>query len=279
MALGRKCSFLFETLAVLLGIASLTPPIAWSQPEPQGISAEKPASAALQRLSSLLASGIFSVNDLDQIWANRALLHGSLGEFTRASPEIHDSFSVLFRVSQLCAYTGQYVLQKSSPARRSEAFSLGYQVASRAIELEPNRVEGHYWFAVNMSGYAAEDGPLKVLSMGRRILQALDTASALLPEYYFSGPLRARGRLLFKMPGFPFSFGDKEKGLGDLRKAVEKNPEVRLNQLFLAEALAELGEPSQAREALVRARGATDLMGVAEEAKVSRSISELERNL
>jgi len=266
-------------VAIVLAIGSLAASPAWGQSDMHPASGEKPAAASLQRLSSLLASGVLTVADLEQIWALRAQLHGSLGEFTRASPEIHDNFLVLFRVSQLCAYIGQYVLQKSTPERRAEAYSLGYQVASRAIELEPNRVEGHYWFAINMSGYATEDGPLKTLSMGRRILQALDSANAILPDYYFAGPLRARGRLLYKMPGFPISFGDTKKGLSDLRKAAEKSPDTRLNQLFLAEALAESGDSTQAKEALSRARGAQELMGIAEEAKVTRAIAELERSL
>jgi len=265
--------------AIVLAIGSLTANTAWCQSDTQPTMVEKPPAAALQRLSALLATGVFTVGDLEQIWALRAQLHGSLGEFTRASPEIHDNFLVLFRVSQLCAYIGQYVLHKSTPERRAEAYSLGYQVASRAIELEPNRVEGHYWFAINMSGYAIEDGPLKTLSMGRRILQALDNANAILPDYYFAGPLRARGRLLYKMPGFPISYGDTKKGLSDLRKAAEKSPETRLNQLFLAEALAESGDSIQAKEALSRARGAPELMGIAEEAKVTRAIAELERSL
>lgn len=263
----------------VLAIGSLAATPAWGQSDLHPLPAEKPATATLQRLSSLLASGVFTVGDLEQIWALRAQLHGSLGEFTRASPEIHDNFLILFRLSQLCAYIGQYVLQKSSPERRAEAYSLGYQVASRAIELEPNRVEGHYWFAINMAGYAIEDGPLKTISMGRRILQALDNANAILPDYYFAGPLRARGRLLYKMPGFPFSFGDTKKGLSDLRKAAEKSPETRLNLLFLAEALVESDDSNQAKEALSRARAAPELMGIAEEAKVTRAIAELERSL
>lgn len=249
---------------------------------------QKPASAqsqlpspgtGTQYLSSLLASGRFTTAQLDDIWENRARLHGSLAEFASSLPEIADRYGVLYRVSQLLAYAGHYVLVRAPAKVRSEAFSLGYQIAQRAVELEPRRVEGQYWYAINLSGYAVTEGFFQVWFQASRVMQALDAAVAAEPRYFFSGPVRARGMMSFKMPVFPLSVGNRSKGLADLRRAVVQNPDVRLNRLSLAEALFVSGSPEAARREFQIVKASPEAMGTIEEAAVQARMAELERRL
>lgn len=238
-----------------------------------------PTPARLSELSAVLASGRFSPVDLDAIWDNRSRLHASLGQFAKSLPEIAERYAVLYRVAQLLGYTGHFVLNKAPPSMRAEAFSLGYQIAQRAVELEPRRVEGHYWYAVNLSGFAVTQGVWQVWMQGHKILTALDAAVAAEPRYFFAGPLRARGMLYMKMPLQPFSVGSESRGLADLRQAVAVNPDVRLNRLSLGQALAATGASEPARRELEKGRSLPESMGPAEEAMVTSRFLELERTL
>ncbi len=233
--------------------------------------------AGTQQLSGLLASGLFTPAELDLIWENRSRLHGSLTEFVSSLPEIADRYPILVRVSQLLAYVGHFVVLKGPPAKRAETFYLGYQIAERARELEPSRVEGHYWYAVNLAGFAAAEGAFTLWRHGGRVLEALDIALGIQPQYFFGGPLRTRGILLLKMPSVPLSIGNKSQGLADLKEAVQLSPDVRLNRLALAEALAFGGQFDLARKELVRLRSVPQLMGSVEEAQVLNRVAEIER--
>lgn len=239
----------------------------------------RPEGGLGSRLSGLLSSGEFEAKDLDEIWSQRKRLHGSLAGFAASNPQINDDYEVLYRVSQLLAYVGTYVLQKAPEAKRAEAFALGYQIANRAREKEPSRVEGHYWYAINRSGFALTDGPWHVWETAPDVLAALDQAVAILPAYFFSGPYRARGRLLMKMPPWPLSIGDRSKALSDLRAAVDLNPDTRLNQLYLAEALLLDGKRDEAHAIVSRYRELGELMGSVEEATIDQSFIDLERKL
>ena len=236
-------------------------------------------SATGQRLSAALASRQFTIGDLDAIWMMRSKLHGSLSEFARSNPELPDQYATLFRVSQILAYVGHFVLVRAAPQVRSDAFLLGAQIAARARELEPKKVEGHYWYAINLAGHLMFEGLLSSIAQNDRVLEALDAAVQIAPDYFFAGPLRARGRLLIKAPGFPFSVGDTKRALADLKKAVDRSPEVRVNHVYLAEAYFESDQLDLARDSLNKANGLADSFGVAEEAAIGRRMNELERNL
>lgn len=234
---------------------------------------------SLQRLSEALSSGRFLGRELDLIWGNRHRLRGSLGEFARAMPELADEFEDLVRVSQLLAYVGYFVLPLSNKADRVQAFSLGFQVAERAIELNSARPDGYHWFAVNRMGYADQVGSLEPFFSARRALEALNTAVSLDAAFADGAALRARGRLYLKMPPAPLSVGDLDKALVDLRAALTFAPDDKLSLLALAIAESEIGNTVEARELLSSARASRRSAGVLEDQVIESDLDNLERKL
>ena len=128
-------------------------------------------------------------------------------------------------------------------------YQKGQSYAETLIREEPNRVEGHYWLALNLCGQADVGGKL----LGRRllpsILEELQRAVALDETYDQAGAHRVLGRIYFEAPGWPLSVGDLQKSLQHLQAAVRLAPGNSTNHLYLAQTLYRLQDnPAAAQE-------------------------------
>jgi tetratricopeptide (TPR) repeat protein len=114
--------------------------------------------------------------------------------------------------------------------------------------LEPSRVEGHYWYAINV-GFLADVDRSYGLAAVAEMEPALKRAGEIDERYDDAGPLRVLGILYLRTPGPPVSIGSPRKGLRLLQRAVELFPEYPENYLYLGEALREAGREEEARAA------------------------------
>ena len=136
--------------------------------------------------------------------------------------------------------------------------------ADRAIELEPERVEGHFYRAVGM-GYVFERSNLSAVGRVGDLEQAALRARELDPAFEHGGPLRYLAMLYWKSPAWPA--GPEDAGEHEVieplfLEAVEIAPLDPENHLRYAQYLFErgrnddaLGELRAAREALPGAEG------------------------
>jgi len=87
-------------------------------------------------------------------------------------------------------------------AKRSVVGKEGWDLAERAIAREPNRVEGHYWAAVNIGNYALGLGIMKALANGLegKFRGRLSRAEALDRRYERGAIDVAWGRFFQKLP-------------------------------------------------------------------------------
>ncbi len=118
---------------------------------------------------------------------------------------------------------------------------------------EPQRVEGHYWLALNLCGIIENSGAGRALAIIPSIMQTLKTAVEIDETFDQGGPLRVLGLLLDKAPVWPMSEGDPDKSLILLRNAVRVAPENATNHLYLAKALMDIGHSHEACLELDRA--------------------------
>jgi tetratricopeptide (TPR) repeat protein len=130
-----------------------------------------------------------------------------------------------------------------------EYYRQGQSYAETLIREEPNRVEGHYWLALNLCGQADEGGKLLGRKLLPRILEELKRALALDEAYDQAGAHRVLGRIYYEAPGWPLSVGDLEKSLHHLKAAVRLAPAASTNHLYLAQTLLRLQDnPAAATE-------------------------------
>jgi len=125
--------------------------------------------------------------------------------------------------------------EPNNPARLQFA-KTGITLARRGRELQPDRVECHYWYAINVGLLADADRAYGLNAVGE-MEAALKRAMAVDEKYDYAGPLRVLGVLHLRTPAAPVSIGSPRKGLRLLERAYELFPDYPENQLYFAEAL------------------------------------------
>jgi tetratricopeptide (TPR) repeat protein len=158
---------------------------------------------------------------------------------------VTNDFDAEIRAAQAAAVIAE---NDSQPDKRREAAKRGIIAARHARELKPDRVEGHYWYAVNI-GFLADVDRSYGLDAVAEMEPSLKRAGEIDERYDSAGPLRVLGVLLLRTPGPPVSIGSPRKGLRLLQRAVELLPEYPENYLYLGEALREAGRADEAKAA------------------------------
>ena len=138
---------------------------------------------------------------------------------------------------------------ETNRTERIVAAKQGIALARAALELEPARVEGHYWYAITVGLLADADRSFGLKAVGE-MEPALRQAIALDERYDYGGPVRVLGILLLRTPAPPVSIGSSRKGLRLLQRAVELFPDYPENMLYLAEAFRDNKRNTEARELL-----------------------------
>ena len=131
---------------------------------------------------------------------------------------------------------------------KRRVFQMAIYHGKKAVQAAPERVEGHYWLAVNYGSYGEAKGVLKSLSLVKPLKAELAKVLEIDPAYDEGGADRILGRVFYELPGF--IGGDKKKSLEHLLKSRELGPRVGITRIFLADTYLALGEVEKARAEL-----------------------------
>jgi tetratricopeptide (TPR) repeat protein len=171
----------------------------------------------------------------------------------QAARTLRDDFNAQWRAAEALAFLAE---NEAQPKARKTAAAHGAVLARRAKELAPERVEGYYWYAINV-GLRADVDRVFGLKAVSEMETALKKAIELDERHDMAGPLRVLGILHLRTPGPPVSIGSARKGLRLLQRAVADFPQYPENYLYLAEALRENKRIDEAKEALAKVMDAT----------------------
>ena len=160
------------------------------------------------------------------------------------------SSTSLIEMARLCFILGEL----TGGDERLIYFNKGKSYSESLVQEQPDRVEGHYWLALNLCGIAETLGAGNALLLIPTIVDHLETARLLDETYDQGGPLRVLGRIYCRAPDWPLSEGNLSKSLKRLRTAVTIAPENSTNHLYLAKTLIELGKFEEAFVELNRVR-------------------------
>jgi tetratricopeptide (TPR) repeat protein len=128
---------------------------------------------------------------------------------------------------------------------RRRFFEQGIDAGRKAVALQPNRPEGHFWIAANMGALAESFGLRQGLKYRKPIKEELETVLRLDPRFQQGSADRALGRWYFKVPSL---FGGSHKDAeAHLRASLTYNPNSTASHFFLAEVLLDDGRKDEAR--------------------------------
>lgn len=216
---------------------------------------------------------------LDVMWENRQNVEGqkNILAFISEGETIPQNFDIAWRVARLVYFAGNFGVGYDTfkKDKKMEIFKYGYEAADIARKTKTDRVEGYYWYAVNLGSYGLAKGMFSALGYAEEARDSLLKSAQLDPKYHWGGPYRVLGRFYQEVPTF-ISFGDKKKAEEYFNKAIEIAPDYRLNTIDLGVLKKQQGKIDLALELLQEARTKPNVDGVLEE---SRYLVELDKGI
>lgn len=145
--------------------------------------------------------------------------------------------------SSPAGYEGQWRLARAyaelgdgDESQRVSLLQAALATAKKATELQPGRVEGHYYLAW-LLGYAALQQKDDQKTLLQQLLAEGEAAAKADEKFDHGGPLRLLGTLYARAPAPPVSVGDPEKAVQNLKRAVAADADFPPNHIYLADAL------------------------------------------
>lgn len=194
-----------------------------------------------QQEKSLIAQG-------DELYAQRldlAKAKEALAKYQEALIKGENKYEAYWKMARVEYWIGD---KTENNKEKKAIFQQGIYHAKKAVELEPNKVDGHFWLGVNYGVYGEAKGVLKSLFLVKPIKQEMNKVLELDRTYESGGADRVLGRVYFKLPGF--AGGDNKKSVEHLLKSRELGPNDGLTRIYLADTYLALDQVEKAREEL-----------------------------
>jgi len=182
--------------------------------------------------------------DPDQLYRDRETLASA-----RAAADIWEArltanprdFEAAWKLARAAYWLGGHV----PAAEQRHQYERGIKAATLAVELEPERPEGHFWMAADMGAMAESFGLRSGIRYRGPIKKALETVLRLDPGFQQGSADRALGRWYFRVPRL-FG-GSKDKAVEHLQRALKYAANSTATHFFLAETYLEMDRPDDAR--------------------------------
>ena len=186
---------------------------------------------------------------MDDLWRRRdqrGALEEQVALGDRALATDPDNYDATWRVAR--AYFWVAHLQSSRVLKKAMAGKAG-ELAQRAMRQQPQRVEGHYVYAVAIAEYASSVGIVQAIveGMGTKVEQAALDSYARDPGFEQGGIITLLGRYYFVLP---WPKRDLERSRQYLEEVRSRFPQQLLSRCFLAETYRDLDEDDAARAEL-----------------------------
>jgi tetratricopeptide (TPR) repeat protein len=139
------------------------------------------------------------------------------------------SFDVHWRLSRACFLLSQKLANREEKLRYA---LVGLEHAIQGRRLVRDRVEPHYYEALNRANVAEAKGSLKLV---KPMMAAARKATLIDEAYDNAGPLVVQGKVYLTAPPWPMSVGNTEKAVEMLARAVRLAP-TAMNKIFLGQA-------------------------------------------
>jgi tetratricopeptide (TPR) repeat protein len=164
-----------------------------------------------------------------------------------------EEFEASWRLGRARFFLGQ---EDHTAEGRESHYRSGVEASARATNLNPNRVEGHFWLGVNLALLASEQNFLCAASLALKARRSLLHAIELDRGYHGAGPLRVLARLEHRLPAL--LGGGKARARRRFEEAIQTDPTNTVTRIYFAELLLDLDKQSLATEQLKHVLSVTE---------------------
>lgn len=148
-----------------------------------------------------------------------------------------------------------YVAEHSdNDSERDDMYREGTEAAKAAVQLQPDKPDGHFWLGANYGGSAAHS-TLANLSSFQDIKHEMETVLKLDEGYQGYSAYLGLGRLYLQAPRM--IGGDSTKAIEYLEKGIKLNPNHTVMRFHLAEAYEENNRYAEAKKQIETLMGIT----------------------
>jgi tetratricopeptide (TPR) repeat protein len=189
----------------------------------------------------------------DAAWAVRdqpGKLEELAATLEAAAAKAPDGFEVLWRQARHLGWVCED--PKLTAEGKSKLGKQVWELGDRARELQPGRVEGHFYAMSGVGNYSLGIGVLSALAKGieGKFRERLSRAEAINPDFENGVIQMSWGRLYYELPWPKHDARLSEKYL---RQSIAYNGENVRSQVYLGDLLLDEGRKDEARAAYQRA--------------------------
>ncbi|PYV42391.1 MAG: hypothetical protein DMG06_14165 [Acidobacteria bacterium] len=155
------------------------------------------------------------------------------------------NYEMLWRLAKYKYYLSD---RQKDEAGKLKLLKDGIEAAKKAVNLESQRPEGHFWLAANSGSRAELEGPFKSLWLIKTIRGEFEWALRLDPAYENGGGYLALGEMEIRLPRL--LGGSDRRGLALLENGLKVGPTNSDLKLFLGETYARIGRKEDGKRLL-----------------------------
>ena len=156
----------------------------------------------------------------------------------------YGNYEAAWKLARAAFYVGD---RTDNNAERDDMFRDGTEAGKAAVQLEPDKPDGHFWLGANYGGTAAHS-TLANLSSFKDIKGEMETVLKIDESYQGYSAYLGLGRLYLQAPRV--LGGDSQKAIEYLEKGVKLNPAHALMRFHLAEAYEAKNRGGEAKKQL-----------------------------
>jgi hypothetical protein len=138
--------------------------------------------------------------------------------------------------------------READKAKQTRLLKAGGDAAKKAVAVNTNRAEGHFWIGANAGELAALKGSVSSLGLIRTIRREFEAALAIDPNYSRGTTHLALGEMDLRLPRL--LGGSERRGLQRLEAGLQFGPQNAELKLALAKVYLKKNRSSQARQLL-----------------------------
>jgi hypothetical protein len=186
-----------------------------------------------------------------EIAKQRNTREGSLVLITAISNELAkntNSYELNWLFASMMYFYGDHY--ENDPERKKAFFTLTKDYALRAVAINNNDPDGHYWLGIGYGKWSEANGILNSLFYADDVYNELKIVVTMDSNYFFGFPWAIMATVHNFAPGWPLSIGNKEMSYKEIQIALNLGVNYKFVYQVYAEMLMNDGKFNEAKNTI-----------------------------